>query len=144
MLQETYNNLALPGGGREFLYYCHQLAAIYNNFNWGFAWDVLEDQILDLIPFGQTIFPVVDRENGTISYLGTTYSPKDLTKHSQDEIDQELLNISQSTPHEELDQTIIDAIVQQYTDLEDDERAANAKANTNNTTTTKKEGEENV
>ena len=57
--------------GSEFLFYVSRLAPTYNNFNYGFAWDVLEDQIISLIPQGHTYCPVRD-PNGE-EYLGNTY-----------------------------------------------------------------------
>ena len=42
----------------EFLFYCNRLSKKYSSFNWGFAWEVLEDQIVSLIPFGTSYAPV--------------------------------------------------------------------------------------
>ena len=61
---------------KEFLYYCHQLSKVYKQFNWGFAWDMLEDGIVDLIPEGETVVPVED-PNGQ-EYLGKTYILKSI------------------------------------------------------------------
>ena len=49
---------SLEMGGKEFLYYCSVLAPKYTNFNWSFAWSILEDQIVDLIPSGETFCPI--------------------------------------------------------------------------------------
>ena len=57
--------------GSEFLFYVSRLAPTYNNFNYGFAWDVLEDQIISLIPQGHTYCPV--RDPAGEEYLGNTY-----------------------------------------------------------------------
>lgn len=75
--------------GKEFLYYCSKLAPQYSCFNWGFAWDILDDQIINLIPFGQSFCPVRD-DNG-IDYLGVKFSLKDVTKTDETMV-QKLLN----------------------------------------------------
>ena len=73
--------------GQEFLFYCNRLSKTYSNFNWGFAWDVLEDQLIRLIPQGETVVPVrvpLD-EDGNPSdpnahfYLGSWYKLRDLS-----------------------------------------------------------------
>lgn len=70
--------------GEEFLFYCNRLAPAYANFNWAFAWDVLDDQIISLIPQGRSFCPVCDTENtpGGIEYLGRRYILKDISKDS--------------------------------------------------------------
>ena len=65
--------------GQEFLYYCSCLAPKYTNFNWGFAWSILEDQIVALIPRGQTLCPIRDPAEGTITYLGEQYRLDDVS-----------------------------------------------------------------
>lgn len=62
----------------EFLYHCHKLSGEYSNFNWGFAWDILEEGILPLIPQGKTFIPVHD-PNGK-EYLGERFSLKEVTR----------------------------------------------------------------
>ena len=78
----------------EILYYCNELSRQYKKFNWAFAWDVLDTQILAFIPQGRTKAPVnikdlapgefvsdpqfKDAETG--EYLGQTYVLKDVTK----------------------------------------------------------------
>jgi len=64
---------------KEFLYYSYKLSKLYASFNWGFVWEVLDDHILTYIPQGQTYCPVKDPD-GEYSYLGNTYSLKDITK----------------------------------------------------------------
>lgn len=64
--------------GEEFLYYCHKLAPQYASFNWGFAWEVLEDQIINFIPQKRTLCPIRD-EAGEFEYLGVKYSLQDIT-----------------------------------------------------------------
>jgi len=63
--------------GDEFLFYCSKLSPTYTSFNWAFAWDVLEDQIISLIPYGKSYCPVRDEE-GT-EYLGVKYSLKEVS-----------------------------------------------------------------
>ena len=62
----------------EFLYHCHILSSEYASFNWGFAWDILDDALLELIPQGKSFAPVHD-PNGRV-YLGETYALKEITK----------------------------------------------------------------
>ena len=63
---------------KEFLFYSYKLSQIYASFNWGFVWEILDDRILFYIPQGQTFCPVKDPD-GDYSYLGNTYSLKDIT-----------------------------------------------------------------
>lgn len=56
---------------KETLFYIGQLAKRYAKFNWGFAWDIMGDSILDCIEYGETVVPVED-ENGE-EYLGKRY-----------------------------------------------------------------------
>ena len=67
---------------KELLYYCGQLSKIYRQFNWGFAWDMLGESIIDLIPEGETVVPVED-PNGE-EYLGKRYVLKPLS-HEKEE-----------------------------------------------------------
>ena len=76
-LQSTLTDANISG--QEFLYYCSCLAPKYTNFNWGFAWSILEDQIVALIPRGQTLCPIRDLEEGTITYLGERYRLDDVS-----------------------------------------------------------------
>ena len=69
--------------GEEFLFICSRLAKSYSSFNWGFAWSILEDQILKYIPQGKSFYPVRDPE-GEYEYLGETYSLKDISKITED------------------------------------------------------------
>lgn len=81
----TELQLRLPANnisGEEFLFYCHTLSREYNNFNWAFAWDVLDDQIISLIPQGESYCPVCDDAAGTTEYLGHKYSLIDITQTS--------------------------------------------------------------
>lgn len=62
---------------KEFLFYCHRASKAYSKFNWAFAWDILGDQILPLIPQGDSLCPIRD-PNGDAEYLGRRYSLKRL------------------------------------------------------------------
>ena len=79
--------LRLPANnipGDEFLFYCHKISAAYANFNWAFAWDILDDQIISLIPQGESYCPIYDDpENPDPSarnYLGHRYVLKEITQ----------------------------------------------------------------
>lgn len=61
--QITKNSIS----GKEFLYYTSLLSKTTSSFNWGFAWDVLEDQIIKLIPQGETFIPVRWQQDPTTS-----------------------------------------------------------------------------
>ena len=91
----------------EILYYCNELSHQYKKFNWAFAWDILDTQILAFIPQGVTKAPVnikdvnsedfeldpqfINSETG--EYLGQTYVLKDVSKSywqaKKDEIERE-------------------------------------------------------
>lgn len=66
----------------EFLFYCHHLSLKYpTSFNWGFAWDVLEDKILDFIPQGKTLCPIrtLPDDPQAHYFLGEYYKLEDVT-----------------------------------------------------------------
>jgi len=109
--------------GKEFLFYCSRLAPKYKSFNWGFAWNVLGDQIIKLIPRGESYCPIRDPE-GEYSCLGTTYSLKDLTPDSDDEIQNVIDTVThlddERVPDEELLNSIIESASNTKT-LEDGE-----------------------
>lgn len=71
---------ALNLSPRESLFYIGQLSKRYSKFNWSFAWDILEDGILQCIDQGETYAPVED-ENGE-EYLGKKYVLKRIYKES--------------------------------------------------------------
>lgn len=84
-IRDLQSELAASGmQGEEFLFYCHRLSLSRASFNWGFAWDLLEDQITKLVPFGRSLCPVVD-ENGH-EYLGRRYSLIDVTDRTESAI----------------------------------------------------------
>ena len=79
--------------GQEFLFYCHRIAKDYSSFNWAFAWYVLDDQIVTLIPHGKSFCPVQITPDITISttdipkeYLGGYYILEDVTDQQQQQI----------------------------------------------------------
>ena len=110
IIQDLQTQLKQNGmEGEEFLFYCSRLAKNYKSFNWGFAWDILEDQIITLIPYGKSLCPVRDPENG-IEYLGNKYSLKDISK--QDDITiQNLINAVFGDPNESLTDEEIEKII---------------------------------
>ena len=65
----------------EFLFYCHRVSSTYSQFNWGFAWDILGDSIVSLIPSGHSSIPVrVDPLTpSSHEYLGEYYVLKGIT-----------------------------------------------------------------
>ena len=65
---------------KELLFYANKISAGYKTFNWGFAWELLDEQILTLIPQGETFCPIKDDEDGEYYYLGNNYSLKDISK----------------------------------------------------------------
>lgn len=67
---------------KECLFYIHELSKKYTKFNWSFAWDILEDRVLDCIPDGETVLPV-ESEDG-IEYLGRKYVLKSITRTEED------------------------------------------------------------
>lgn len=84
-LQSTLFTVKISG--KEFLYYCSLLAPKYTNFNWGFAWSVLEDQIVALIPQGKTFCPIRTAEHipgPTIEYLGEFYILEEIPHQNTD------------------------------------------------------------
>lgn len=79
LVESLQNQLEESGISKEeFLYHCDKLSHEYSTFNWGFAWDILSDSILQLIPQGKTFAPVHD-PNGR-EYLGEKFSLKEITK----------------------------------------------------------------
>lgn len=82
LVESLQNQLEASGiSQEEFLYHCDKLSREYATFNWGFAWDVLSDSILQLIPQGKTFAPVHD-PNGR-EYLGEKFSLKEITKNDE-------------------------------------------------------------
>lgn len=83
-LQDIYKSLNLTP--MEGLTYIRALANSYTKFNWGFAWDLLDTDILECIEENDALAPV-ECENGT-EYLGKKYIlkhiPKDNKKYTID------------------------------------------------------------
>ena len=79
MIIQDLQNVLLENNisGEEVLFYLSRIAPAYSNFNWSFAWDLLEDQIIELIPQGKSYYPVRDEEHGRF-YLGGYYSLREL------------------------------------------------------------------
>ena len=75
VMSSLQNELIQSGiAPEEFLFYCNRISSSYSNFNWGFAWDILEDNIIQHIPYGKSYCPIHD-ENGT-EYLGEKFTKR--------------------------------------------------------------------
>ena len=97
--------------GEEFLFYCGYLAPKYKSFNWGFAWNVLGDQVIKLIPRGESYCPIQDPD-GEYEYLGLKYSLKDLSPDSDEEV-QDIIDAVDTLFEEELpDEELLNAVLQ--------------------------------
>lgn len=79
--------------GEEFLFYCNRLSKRYSNFNWGFAWNILEDQIIRLIPYGHSLCPVRSNDANAMEYLGEKYILKDVSRSKEMAIDNLITSI---------------------------------------------------
>lgn len=79
---------ALQLAPKEIMFYVGQLSKGYSKFNWSFAWDLLGDNVVDVIEYGQTFAPVRS-DNGT-EYLGSMYELKDVRQII--ELEEEELN----------------------------------------------------
>ena len=104
LIEELQKQLADNGmSGKEFLYYCYKISQNNKQFNWGFPWDILEDQIIQLIPRGETYCPV--RDPAGKEYLGTRYSLKNITHTTVPAIKSlvnNIINDPQEPPEKEL------------------------------------------
>jgi hypothetical protein len=69
-IQEAIESASFSG--KELLYYCHCLSKEYKQFNWDFAWDILDESVLDLIPRGIVQIPVKNEVG--FEYLGNRYT----------------------------------------------------------------------
>lgn len=78
-LQDTYHSLKLTT--LEGLTYIKKISESYSKFNWGFAWDLLEDNILDAIDEKDAIAPI-ESENGE-EYFGKYYVLKNIPKNDK-------------------------------------------------------------
>lgn len=113
-LQESLSSNGMPGD--EFLFYCWELSSSLPSFNWEFAWRVLGDQIISLIPRGRSFCPVrcspalAASSNGAgdgdgdgkegegnfpafspdkpCEYLGNFYFLKDISSSDDDQLDE--------------------------------------------------------
>ena len=70
------------------MFYVGQLSKEYSKFNWNFAWDLLGDNVIDVIEYGQTFAPV--RSDSGTEYLGSMYELKDVRQII--ELEEEELN----------------------------------------------------
>ena len=78
-LQEIYKSLNLTA--MEGLTYIKALSNSYTKFNWGFAWELIDTDILDCIEENDALAPV-QCENGT-EYLGRKYILKHIPKNNK-------------------------------------------------------------
>nr|DAQ85389.1 MAG TPA: RNA-dependent RNA polymerase [Caudoviricetes sp.] len=72
---------------KELLFYCSQLSKEYRQFNWDFAWDILGDSIVDLIPRGRIEVPVKNEVG--FDYLGDKYVLAPITEEEAKVIQEE-------------------------------------------------------
>lgn len=72
---------------KELLFYCSQLSKEYRQFNWDFAWDILGDSIVDLIPRGRVEVPV--KNDAGFDYLGDRYVLAPITEEEAKVIQEE-------------------------------------------------------
>ena len=72
---------------KELLFYCSQLSKEYKQFNWDFAWDILGDSIVDLIPRGRVEVPV--KNEAGFEYLGDRYILAPITEEEAKIIQEE-------------------------------------------------------
>lgn len=72
---------------KELLFYCSQLSKEYRQFNWDFAWDILGDSIVDLIPRGRIEVPV--KNEAGFDYLGDKYVLAPITEEEAKVIQEE-------------------------------------------------------
>lgn len=72
---------------KELLFYCSQLSKEYRQFNWDFAWDILGDSIVDLIPRGRVEVPV--KNEAGFEYLGDRYILAPITEEEAKIIQEE-------------------------------------------------------
>lgn len=108
LIQDLQNRLpANDISGEEFLFYCNRISSEFCNFNWAFAWDILDDQVITLIPQGQSFCPMLD-PNGT-EYLGRKYSLKDITQ-TGDILIQKLIEAIFGHPDEIPDEELLNEI----------------------------------
>ena len=73
--------------GEEVLFYCNVLSKSYKQFNWDFAWDILGDSIVDLIPRGRVEVPV--KNEAGFEYLGDRYILAPITEEEAKIIQEE-------------------------------------------------------
>lgn len=83
----------------EFLYHCYLLNKEYAKFNWAFAWDILDEAILQLIPQGKSYCPVHDDFGSP--YLGEKFSLKEITRDDEIAIQNLLTSVFGETEKEE-------------------------------------------
>ena len=105
--------------GQEFLFYTNKISSEYSNFNWAFAWDILEDQVIKLIPQGKTYVPIRNELEG-IEYLGEKYCLEEIPYEG----DLSVLNIASQIQSNIDEQTLTDTfnlVIDTPTEKEEEE-----------------------
>lgn len=72
---------------KELMYHIGVLSKQYTTFNWSFVWNMLEEQIIDILSQGETLVAIKD-ENGE-DYLGQRYKLKNIFNFYEEEEDAE-------------------------------------------------------
>lgn len=75
-IQQTLFSLGLDI--KQIMFHIGVLSKQYTKFNWSFVWNMLEEQIVDLIPQGETVM-VYKNDEGE-EYLGQRYKLKNIFK----------------------------------------------------------------
>ena len=92
------------------MFYCNRLSQHYARFNWGFAWNILDDQIIKLIPQGKSFCPIRD-DDGEYEYLGLKYSLKDLTADTDEDIQYVVDTLFNSQDQEIPDEKLLEEVI---------------------------------
>lgn len=82
---------ALGLSSQETMFYIGCLSKEYSKFNWSFAWDVLGDNVIDVVEYGDSYVPVRTTDEDGIEYLGSKYKMKDVGIIIDDSEESELL-----------------------------------------------------
>ena len=82
-IQQTLFSLGLDI--KQIMFHIGVLSKQYTKFNWSFAWNMLEEQIMDIIPQGETLM-AYKSEDGE-EYLGQKYKLKNIFKFGETDED---------------------------------------------------------
>ena len=75
-LREEYKNMGISP--LEALTYIYALSLGYSKFNWGFAWEVVNNDILECLPENNALVPI--QSNKGEEYLGHYYQLAEISK----------------------------------------------------------------